>query len=78
VLERFADDPPCEDCVGFNVEESTLAEPSPPAPERIAGKLAAGGAAEVAGAGDADGADTAAGIEDNESMESAAMDDRPT
>lgn len=76
VLERLADDPPCEEGVGFEASAGALAELPPPGLDAPSGELAGDGAPEGAGAGDADLGDTG-GMEDKVSKESVPMGDRP-
>lgn len=75
VLERLADDPPCEEGAGFEAS-TALAELPPPELGAPSGELAGDGAPEGAGAGDADLGDTG-GMEDTVSKESVPMGDRP-
>lgn len=76
VLERLADDPPCEEGAGFEAS-TALAELPPPGLDAAAsGELAGNGAPEGAGTGDADLGDTG-GMEDKVSKESVPMGDRP-
>ena len=78
MVERLADDPPCESGAGFEAADGALAE-RPPLPGRDAPgsvELAGDGAPEGAGAG-ADWGDTGTGMEVRVSAESVAMGDRP-
>jgi hypothetical protein len=78
VLERLAEDPPCEEGAGFEPAAGALGELPPPGLDAAAsGELAGDGAAEGAGARDADFGDTGAGMDDKVSKESVPMGDRP-
>ncbi|MGH8180668.1 MAG: hypothetical protein ACRETR_06785, partial [Steroidobacteraceae bacterium] len=77
VLERLADDPPCEEGAGFEAAEGARAALPPWPGVDVAGAGESCGAAEGAGARAADWEDTATGMEDKVSTESVAMGDRP-
>jgi hypothetical protein len=79
VLERLADDPPCEAGVAFVPESGVLARPLPPPPGLDAvGAGEPAGAGEEAGPADTDLGETGPAMADNVRTESAAMGDRPT